>query len=161
MIMKWTSIVFILFFISPLFASPPQLNEQEFNKEMPVLTLLAQPTPHLLFCAKRGYVAYQNALAARFLKQQGRHFSLVQGYAWGLVADQLIKKTHNSALIEGQKNALSVIAGKMTRDQVAASKKLAKQIITQYAKSWPSLDEQMKMDNFAPPCDVVFMRASD
>lgn len=158
--MKWISIFFSLFLsTTTLFAANP-FNEQEFDKEMPVLGLLAQPIVQQQFCAEAGYIGYQNALAARYLNDR-YYLSFVRAYAWGLVAYSQILHLHNAKLIEKQKQTLQFIRKNMSQSQLIRAEELAQNYIKTYSKSWPAASAQLKMKNYPRPCRIVIISATD
>lgn len=158
--MKWILALIVCIFSMTTFAATHSFGQQEFDKEIPVLGLLAQPIVKQQFCAKAGYIGYQNALASRYLNDP-YYQSFVRAYAWGLVAFSQLKNTHDKNLISSQANTLKLIEDNMNQQQVTTAEKLAQHYIQTYSKSWPAASSQLAMKNYPRPCSVVVISAND
>ena len=121
-----------------------------------ILSVLLQPIDKQIQCAKLGYIGYQNALSARYLNDK-KNKDLVKSYAWNLVSAGQIKTIGNAELNSSQEQASAMLRDKMTPEQIKAGEKMSQEITTQYGKTWPSADSQVKLVDFPAPCSVSEM----
>src|SRR3990167_3197155 len=127
------------------------------RNDAPVLSLLSEPYKKQKLCAKKGYIGYQNALAATYLTgSNGAKANSIKAYGWTLVAYHQISKTGNKKLIAAEQKTLNFVAEKMamTNQQKKKANEFAYKIIKNYSNAWPAPSTILKMKNFPMPCDI-------
>ena len=153
-------ITIILFFSLTGLGAPAIQDNPKLNQAVQVMSLLDQPFVKQKFCAKKGYIGYQNALGAVYLA--GNHavkVNAVKSYAWTFVAYHQILKTDNKKLIAGQQKTLQFVVEKtkLSSAQKTKAELMANKIIKKHEKSWPNPSLMLKMKDFPAPCSIGFV----